>query len=75
MTITKDWLTDEITFYDFIWEHGVEMCGMHVNAELMADFANGGSLFEEMREKMIQRFPTREDAVKAFQDFSAALDV
>ncbi len=58
----KDWVATEIAFYDFMWEKGTELCGAHINQELMADFAQGGSLFQEMTQKLRERFPTREDA-------------
>lgn len=62
----QDWLNNEIEFYDFIWREGTELCENHVNSELMADFAKGGNLFEEMKAKILQKFPSREKAYKSF---------
>ena len=63
--MAKDWLTEEIDFYDFIWRSGTELCGSHVNAELMEDFAKGGDMFERMKAKILEKYPTRESALEA----------
>jgi hypothetical protein len=62
----QNWLEELIEFYNFVWKSGTEACGKCVNEKLMEDFANGGSLFEQMKKKIIERFPTRQSANKAF---------
>lgn len=61
------WLDEEVEFYDFIWDEGLQLCGKVVNKQLMDDFAKGGSLFEDMKKKITEKFPTRESALKAFK--------
>lgn len=61
-----DWMSELIEFYDFVWNSGVELCGEHVNGALIEDFAKGGTLFEKMKEKILEKYPTEIDARKAF---------
>lgn len=62
----KHWLDSEIAFYDFIWEEGTRLCATHINSELIQDFAAGGSLFQEMKQKIVEKFPTRDSAIEFF---------
>ena len=67
MTKKKDWFTELIDFYDFIWEYGIEICSHHINEELIKDFAKGGNKFEEMKQKIIEKFPTEKEARELFK--------
>lgn len=62
----NNWLKDEIDFYDFIWTEALNLCATHVNDELIEDFKKGGTKFDEMSRRIMEKFPTREDALKAF---------
>lgn len=62
-----NWLNDLIKFYDFIWKEGTALCGHHVNKQLMKDFEEGGTLFEEMKQKIIEKYPTEEMARKHYK--------
>lgn len=62
----KTWIDDAVDLYDFIWKEGTNLCGFHVNQELMEDFANGGHMFEEMKVAILEKFPTPESALQAF---------
>ena len=63
----KNWLDEEIEFYDFIWSYGVQVHSSCVNKELMEDFAKGGNKFEEMGKLILKKFPTKKIALKAFK--------
>ena len=63
--MAKNWIDEEIDFYDFIWSEGTRLCANHVNDELRQDFAKGGNKFEEMKAEILKRFPTREEAQRA----------
>jgi len=65
--IKKNWLDEEIEFYDFIWKEGVMAHGICINKELLEDFENGGNKFEEMKGFILKKFPTRDDALKVFR--------
>lgn len=63
-----NWIDKEVAFYDFIWAYGV---GAHINcinSELFEDFAVGGNIFEEMKKLILEKFSTREIALKAFEE-------
>ena len=64
----KTWIDETIKLYDFIWEEGTSSCGYHVNKELMEDFAKGGSMFENMKKQILEKFPTIQDALDAFEN-------
>jgi hypothetical protein len=64
------WLDDEIDFYDFIWKHGVSMCPEQITGDLINDIETGGGGFEEMKAKILETFPTKEDAIKAFKCYN-----
>ncbi len=61
-----NWLDEEVEFYDFIWTDGVDACPECVNQELFEDFEVGGDKFEKMKSVILKKFPTKEDAIKAF---------
>lgn len=61
------WIDEEIAFYDFIWAYGVKSCTPCINQELIEDFRVGGNKFEEMKDKILKKFPTRESAMRAFE--------
>lgn len=58
----KNWVDELVEFYDFVWQEGTELCGYHVNNQLIEDFAKGGSLFEQMKQKIVEKFPTEKAA-------------
>ncbi len=62
-----NWIDKEVAFYDFIWAYGVGAHTNCINQELYEDFAAGGDKFEEMKKLILQKFPTRENAVKEFE--------
>ena len=64
----KTWIDDTVELYDFIWSDGLEMCGYHVNEALLENFRNGGELFENMKRKIIEKYPTAESALKAYSE-------
>ena len=59
-------MEDLRSLYDFVWESGLDMCGYHVNQELMRDFAEGGPRSQEMMAKILEKYPTLEDAKRAY---------
>lgn len=65
----KNWLEELIEFYDFLWQHAMESCTYHVNKELLQDFASGGDRYERMKVKIVESFPTEEEARRDFQSF------
>lgn len=60
-----NWIDEEIELYDFVWKEAMQMCGIHGNETLAKDFQTGGTLFEDMKAKIAETWPTREDAIKA----------
>ena len=64
----KNWIDEEIDFYDFIWAYGVKAHTKCINDALVEDIRKGGKLFEEMKNKILEQFPTREIAMKAFRE-------
>ncbi len=66
--INRSWLDEQIDFYDFIWEEGIEACGKCINRKLMQDFADGGNQFEQMKKEIIKKFPNRKEAEKEFKN-------
>jgi hypothetical protein len=63
----KTMLDELVELYDFIWETGTELCGKHANDQLIEDFRKGGNLFEEMKAKIVEKYPTIEDVQKAYE--------
>jgi hypothetical protein len=63
-----NWIDKEVAFYDFIWAYGIGAHTNCINQELYEDFAAGGNKFEEMKKLILQKFPTREIAVKEFEN-------
>lgn len=66
--MNKTWLDEEVAFYDFIWAYGTQAHTSCINEELMADFANGGDKFEQMAKLIIEKYPSKEQALKAFYE-------
>lgn len=64
--MNKTWLDKEIEFNDFIWKEGLDMCGKCINKELFKDFEEGGKEFENMKKLIIEKFPTKNNALKIF---------
>ena len=62
-----NWIDKEIAFYDFIWAYGVNAHTDCINQELYEDFAAGGDKFEKMKKLILQKFPTKEIAIKEFE--------
>lgn len=60
------WLDELISLYDFIWAKGVQAHSACINDTLIEDFRQGGPQFEQMKERIMERFPTLEDAKAAF---------
>lgn len=69
-----NWIDREVAFYDFIWAYGVNAHIDCINQELYEDFAAGGGKFEEMKKLILQKFPTREIAMKKFEKDTPAKD-
>lgn len=65
----ENWLDKEISFYDFIWQEGVQAHGSCINKELFRDFTKGGNKFEEMKKLILKNFPTKKIAEKEFNKF------
>lgn len=63
------WMDIEVAFYDFIWAYGTEACTECINSELFSDFAAGGDKFEQMKKKILEKWPTRAEAWSAFEDY------
>ena len=63
-----NWVDKEIAFYDFIWAYGVGAHTNCINQKLYEDFAAGGEMFEEMTKLILQKFPTREIALREFEN-------
>ena len=61
-----NWVDEEVGFYDFIWSQATKACANCLNKELFDDFQAGGDKFEEMKQKILEIFPTKEIAIKAF---------
>ena len=62
-----NWIDEEVKFYDFIWAYGVGACTDCINADLYEDFKAGGEWFEQMKAKILEKYPTRAAAWKAFK--------
>ncbi len=62
-----NWIDEEVAFYDFIWAYGNKACTDCINADLYEDFKAGGALFEKMKAKMFEKYPTRAEGWKAFK--------
>ncbi len=64
-----NWIDEEVKFYDFIWAYGIEACTDCINADLFEDFKAGGDLFEKMKVRILEKYPTRALAWKAFKAY------
>ncbi|MCK5611625.1 hypothetical protein KAR91_57675 [Candidatus Pacearchaeota archaeon] len=65
-----NWIDKEVAFYDFIWAYGVNAHTDCINRELFEDFAAGGDKFEEMKKLILEKFPTKEIALREFENES-----
>ena len=62
-----NWIDEEVAFYDFIWAYGNKACTDCINADLYEDFKAGGDLFKKMTVKILEKYPTRAMAWKAYR--------
>lgn len=63
MEKNKNWVDETVDIYDFIWSAGTQMCGFHVNEALVKDFREEWPMFEEMKKKIFEKYPTMELAL------------
>ncbi len=66
MVKEENWMEKLVEFYDFVWSEGVSAHGSCINNELLEDFKEGGDKFQQMIKLIVKKFPTEEDARKAF---------
>ena len=64
-----NWLDEEVAFYDFIWAYGTKACTNCINREIFNDFAAGGDKFEQMKKKILKKWPTKTAALSAFEGY------